>query len=210
MKKGKPAFWAVKVVCGAAVCIGFSMSVAAGPPAKNVPVNSIVLDYAADIAPSSEHPERRTGDLCPRIEPGFPDSSDRRLGARCPKSEERHAEDLRGFQPADPRQRPGRRESDQPAVGHLQVPRNFQVQLVRQQPPRLLGGRHEDVPAGRWHRLRRDDVEDCDGSVYGRERAVPGDRTTPRSRASIRRAARRPVRSGSSRRAAPTSRRTIP
>jgi hypothetical protein len=50
MKKGKPVFWAVRAVCCAAVCIGFSLSVAAGP-AKNVPVNSIVLDYAADIAP---------------------------------------------------------------------------------------------------------------------------------------------------------------
>src|SRR5688572_33435414 len=30
----------------------FTVTVAAGPPAKGVPVTSIVLDYAADVAPA--------------------------------------------------------------------------------------------------------------------------------------------------------------
>jgi hypothetical protein len=51
MKKGMQTT-GVGAVCCAAVIIGFSISVAAGPPAKSVSVNSIVLDYAADIAPS--------------------------------------------------------------------------------------------------------------------------------------------------------------
>ena len=50
MKKGMLAIGVVKAVCCAAVFIGFSLSVAAKPP-KNVAVTSIVLDYAADIAP---------------------------------------------------------------------------------------------------------------------------------------------------------------
>lgn len=50
MEKVKPVSGVVKAVCCAAVFIGFNLSVGAGP-AQNVPVNSIVLDYAADIAP---------------------------------------------------------------------------------------------------------------------------------------------------------------
>ena len=49
--KGDAAIGVVGAVCCAAVFIGFSLSVAAGPP-KNVAVTSVVLDYAADIAPS--------------------------------------------------------------------------------------------------------------------------------------------------------------
>ena len=40
----------VKTVCCTAAFIGVSLSLAAGPP-KNVTVRSIVLDYAADVAP---------------------------------------------------------------------------------------------------------------------------------------------------------------
>jgi hypothetical protein len=43
----------VKTVCctAAFVGVGLSLSLIAGPPAKDVPVTSMVLDYAADIAP---------------------------------------------------------------------------------------------------------------------------------------------------------------
>jgi hypothetical protein len=41
----------VKTVCRAAVLGGCSLTLAALAPQKNVPVTSIVLDYAADIAP---------------------------------------------------------------------------------------------------------------------------------------------------------------
>ena len=51
MKKGMLTIGVVRAVGCAAVFIGFSLSVAAKPP-KNVAVTSIVLDYAADIAPS--------------------------------------------------------------------------------------------------------------------------------------------------------------
>ena len=50
MKKGMLTIGVVKAVCCAAVFIGFSLNVAAGPP-KNVIVTSIVHDDAADIAP---------------------------------------------------------------------------------------------------------------------------------------------------------------
>lgn len=52
MKKRMLVIGVVRAVCCAAAFIGFGLSVAAGPPAKNVAVTSIVLDYAADIAPS--------------------------------------------------------------------------------------------------------------------------------------------------------------
>ena len=50
MNKGMLAIGALRAVCCAAVFVGFSLSVDAGPP-KNVAVTSIVLDYAGDIAP---------------------------------------------------------------------------------------------------------------------------------------------------------------
>ena len=50
MKNGMLAIGVVGAVCRAAVFVGFSVNVAAKPP-KNVAVTSIVLDYAADIAP---------------------------------------------------------------------------------------------------------------------------------------------------------------
>ncbi len=40
----------VRTVCCTAAFVGASLSLTAGPP-KNVPVTSIVLDYAADVAP---------------------------------------------------------------------------------------------------------------------------------------------------------------
>ena len=164
MKKGMLTIGVVKAVCCAAVFIGFSLNVAAGPP-KNVVVTSIVRDNAANIAPrldiQSDGVESylNSKTLTSQIQA----IGDWELDARNPKR--RHAADLRGFQPADRRQRPRRRESDQSALRQLQVPRNGPVQPVRQQPPRLFGGRHEDVPVTRGHRLRRDDVGVGDGSV---------------------------------------------
>lgn len=50
MQKRMPAIAGVRTMFRAAVFIGFGLSLTAAP-AKNVSVNSMVLDYAADVAP---------------------------------------------------------------------------------------------------------------------------------------------------------------